>query len=62
MKIITYQAPNGQTIDISRQQERQLAAAGKWPRNDSGEYCSASMGMHSGQPTHADMDQLLERC
>lgn len=58
MKIITYQAPNGQTIDISRRQIRQLTAAGKWPRNKSGEYCSISMGLHVGTPSRTDEELL----
>jgi hypothetical protein len=61
-QVITYQAPNGQTIDISRAQERKLTAAGKWPRNESGEYCSVSYGLHRGRPTYEEMDELLALC
>lgn len=50
-KVITYQAPNGQTIDLTPKQIATLERAGQWPRNASGEYCSVSHGLHSGEPT-----------
>jgi hypothetical protein len=58
MKVITYQAPNGSTVDISRRQIRQLTAAGKWPLNASGEYCSVSHGPHVGAPSHTTEELL----
>ncbi len=55
MKVITYQAPSGGTIDLTRSQKRILERAGKWPRNARGEeYCSVSHGLHAGEPTHSD--------
>lgn len=51
MKVITYQAPNGKTIDLTRKQVRALSVAQSWPRNESGEYCTISHGLHDGEPT-----------
>jgi hypothetical protein len=57
-KVITWQAPNGQTIDLTRSQERQLRRAGVWPRNSRGEeYCTVSHGLHVGEA--ADIEQWL---
>jgi hypothetical protein len=50
-KVVTWQAPNGETINLTRQQERQLRAGGTWPRNSRGEeYCQVSHGLHIGEP------------
>lgn len=46
-KVTTWQASNGQTIDICRQCEKSLAD--NWPRNSRGEeFCSVSHGLHNG--------------
>ena len=50
-KVITYQAPNGSTIDLTPKQIAALEASGQWPRNESGEYCTVSHGLHVGDPT-----------
>lgn len=57
MQVITYQAPNGQTIDLSLGQIRMLETARVWPRTQRGEeYCSVSCGQHAGQPTMTDAE------
>ncbi|MDI3258451.1 MAG: hypothetical protein QJR02_02010 [Sinobacteraceae bacterium] len=57
-KVITYQAPNGQTIDLTRTQITMLEDAGKWPRTARGEeYCTVSHGLHVGEPSMTD-DEL----
>lgn len=50
-QVITWQAPNGSTINLAPQQADTLRAAGVWPRNRSGEYCQVSHGLHHGHPT-----------
>lgn len=46
-KVVTYQAPNGETIDICQDCEAKLAD--NWPRNNRGEeFCSVSHGLHDG--------------
>jgi len=50
-KVITYQAPNGARIHVTRAQIAALAKAAAWPRNASGEYCTVSHGLHVGFPT-----------
>jgi hypothetical protein len=55
MKVITYQAPSGTTIDLTRRQVRMLERAQVWLRNSRGEeYCQVSHGLHAGVPTHCD--------
>ena len=44
--VVTYQAPNGATKNICEACGKKLAAI--WPRNVSGEYCTASRGQHYG--------------
>lgn len=57
-KVITYQAPSGQIIDLTRAQVDMLETAGKWPRTARGEeYCTVSHGLHVGEPTMTD-DEL----
>ena len=54
-KVITYQAPSGGTIDLTRAQVARLERAGKWPRNSRGEeYCTVSHGLHAGEPSMTD--------
>lgn len=61
MKVITYQAPNGETIDLSQPQVEMLERAQKWPRNSRGEeYCSVSHGLHRGAPTYSDAQLRIE--
>ena len=61
MKVVTYQAPNGETIDLSQSQAAMLERAQKWPRNSRGEeYCSVSHGLHEGEPTYADAQLRAE--
>lgn len=62
MKVITYQSPNGGTIDLSRKQIAMLEAARVWPRNECGEeYCTVSYGLHFGVPTMSD-EEVAEMC
>lgn len=61
MKVITYQAPNGETIDLSQPQVEMLERAQKWPRNSRGEeYCSVSHGLHRGAPAYSDAQLRIE--
>ena len=61
MKVITYQAPNGETIDLSLAQVDMLERGGKWPRNSRGEeFCSVSCGLHAGSPTYSDAQLRAE--
>ena len=61
MKVVTYQAPNGETIDLSQSQAAMLERAQKWPRNSRGEeYCSVSHGLHEGEPTYSDAQLRAE--
>ena len=43
-KVITYQAPNGSSINLTPRQIAALEKAGQWPRNASGEYCTVRTG------------------
>ena len=49
--VITYQSPNGVKINLTPHQISDLEKRGKWPRNESGEYCTVSHGKHAGEPT-----------
>ena len=61
MKVITYQTPNGETIDLSGSQVDMLEREQKWPRNSRGEqYCSVSHGLHEGTPTYTDAQLRIE--
>jgi hypothetical protein len=56
-KVITYQAPHGDTINVTRSQKIRLATAGMWPKNRRGEeYCTVSHGLHTGEPTFTDAE------
>lgn len=47
--VITYQAPNGRTINICPDCEARLTHEGDWPCNEQGEeYCTVSHGLHEG--------------
>lgn len=58
MRVVTYQAPNGATIDISPSQAEELRKLGIWPRNSSGEFCQVHRGLHGGKPTYATVADL----
>lgn len=61
MKVVTFQAPNGETIDLTSAQVQMLERAQKWPRNSRGEeYCSVSHGLHEGPPTYSDAQLRAE--
>lgn len=46
-KVITYQSPNGEKIDVCKSCEKKLS--GNWPRDSKGsEYCTISHGAHKG--------------
>ena len=62
MKVITYQAPNGEKIDLTRAQRRTLERAGTWLKTSRGEeYCQVSHGLHLGEPTFTD-EQIARFC
>ena len=57
MKVTTWQAPNGETINLTRRQESMLETNGLWPKNSRGEeYRSVSHGLHEGTPTFGKDD------
>jgi hypothetical protein len=57
MKVITYQAVNGDKINLTKAQVAALGRAGVWPKNSRGEeYAVVSHGLHHGQP---DCDTAL---
>ena len=46
-KVVTWNAPNGEKIDVCLDCERDLK---EWPRNTTGqEYCQVYKGLHKGQ-------------
>lgn len=52
MRVITYQAPNGATINLTPEQIADLAA-GEWPRNSPGEeFCTVAHGEQEGIPSY----------
>lgn len=49
-KVVTWQSPNGETINLTRDQEKQFLAAWTWPRDSRGEeYCTVYHGLHAAQ-------------
>lgn len=55
MKVITYSASNGESIDLTPAQVKKLEKAGTWPKNNRGEeYCQVSHGLHVGEPSKSD--------
>ena len=51
-KVITWQAPSGEKIEVTKAQEKIAREMGKWPRTTRGEeYCTVSHGLHRGTPT-----------
>lgn len=58
-EIITYQAPDGGTIDLSIEQVELLTHLGTWPKDWQGrEYCQVSHGQHRGRPSMSTRDLL----
>lgn len=56
-KVITYSAPSGGEISLTRSQAKRLTAAGRWPRNARGEeYCQVSHGLHTGDVSYTDAE------
>lgn len=54
-KVVTWQASNGGTINLTEPQRRRLEALKRWPKNSYGqEYCTVSHGLHVGEPTYSD--------
>jgi len=48
-RIVTWQSPSGNTMDICSCCKRRLEAAYSWPKDDDGqEFCSVSRGLHRG--------------
>ena len=53
IKVITYQTPSGDTLDLTPAQAKQFTRLHQWPRNGRGEeYCQVSRGLHE---SHADL-------
>ena len=47
-KVITWQAPTGETLNICTKCEKELT--GNWPKaSDGQEYCQVSKGLHKGR-------------
>lgn len=52
-KVITWQTPSGEKINVTPKQEKMARKMGKWPRSAKGEeYCTVSHGLHCGMPTY----------
>lgn len=50
MRVVTWQSPSGQTINVCRPCERRLTEAQEWPRDTQGqEYATVSHGEHAGR-------------
>jgi len=62
MRVITWQSPGGDQVDITPRQARAFRATGRWPRDSAGqEFCRVSRGARSGFPTWTD-DQIRRHC
>lgn len=63
MKVVTWSTPSGDSINLTKAQERRLTKAGRWPRNAQGdEYCQVSFGLHAGEPeTEATIQAFLKQ-
>jgi hypothetical protein len=61
MKVIAYQSPKGNTINLTPDQIHDLEAHSQWPRDwDGQEYCRVSHGLHEGTPIDSDvLEQYL---
>jgi len=47
MKVVTYQSPANNSINICKKCEGRLS--GNWPKDNKGqEYCAVSYGLHTG--------------
>lgn len=52
--VITYQAPDGQTINLTLSQAEALRRSGTWPRNHLGqEFSVVAQCLHRGVPTYS---------
>ena len=61
-RVVTYQAPRGDTIALTEEQVQRLSEACVWPRNGIGEeYCTPTHGLHWGDPdfTDTEIDTLI---
>lgn len=61
-RVVTYQAPSGDMISLTRPQISKLHAASVWPKDWRGqEFCTVSHGLHSGAPDYSDagIDALI---
>lgn len=60
-RIVTYQSPNGATIDLTRADVAALRDAGVWPRDNRGaEYCTVSHGERYGWQSSEDAAKVRE--
>lgn len=60
-RIVTYQSPNGATIDLTRADVAALRKADVWPRdNRGGEYCTVSHGERMGDQSDEDAAKVRE--
>jgi hypothetical protein len=49
-KVVTWQSPSGDTLDICLECEVQLAKSWSWPKDRTGQdYCQVSHGLHRGE-------------
>jgi hypothetical protein len=49
MRVVTWQAPNGQRVDVCDACSERMTLAGTWPCNGRGEqYCTVHHGGHDG--------------
>lgn len=47
-KVVTWQSPSGQAINICRKCEQRLRSSNSWPKDSQGqEYCQVSHGLHT---------------
>ena len=63
-QVITYQAPSGGQINLTKRQIAALEKARVWPTNSRGEeYCTVNHGLHYGEPTvdTADAHEICEQ-
>ncbi len=50
MKVVTWQSPSGDTLDICRECEVRLQRDRQWPKDGRGqEYCSVHHGLHESE-------------
>lgn len=62
MKVITYQSPKGNTINLTEDQIHDLKAHGVWPRDwDGQEYCTVSHGAHEDFAIPSEELEIISR-